>query len=421
MTFTAYLIRPKLWRTEFRDIRRARQRGASMVEFVVVGPIITLLGLAILQYGMLFFAKNQINHAGFMAARAGSMGNAKLKTVQEAYLKALIPMYGGGVDSAELAKSYAKAKEDTDFDTPDRSNAVIEILNPTKESFDAYNDSALEAKYGARAIPNGGLSFKDPSTIDSAAGQNIQDANLLKLRITHGYLPKVPLMSSLYMVYLQWADTGADSTYTRLVEAGRIPVVTHVTLQMQSDPIEDVNASSPGRGNDGTPTDPGDPPGVNAPAPDCFMGCVTETTPADVGGGGSGSSATCTGDPARSGKISTDILFDFDSAVLKPEAKSALDALIAQAKETTFSSLTLIGYTDQIGPDAYNLDLSRKRAKAVRDYLLANGFPDKSITVLGKGEANPVKARSACPMSDSDPAAKDCLKDNRRVEYLFNP
>ena len=70
----------------------SRQRGSAMVEFAVVGPLITLLGLATLQYGLLFFSKNQINHASFMAARAGSVDHAKLKSVTTAYANALAPI-----------------------------------------------------------------------------------------------------------------------------------------------------------------------------------------------------------------------------------------------------------------------------------------------------------------------------------------
>ena len=88
-----------------------RQRGSAMVEFVVVGPIITLLGMAVLQYGMLFFAKNQINHAAFMAARAGSMGNANLNLAKDAYIRALIPLYGGGTNTAELARAACRARD----------------------------------------------------------------------------------------------------------------------------------------------------------------------------------------------------------------------------------------------------------------------------------------------------------------------
>ena len=119
-----------------------------MTEFVVVGPLITLLGLAILQYGLLFFAKNQINHAGFMAARAGSVGNANLEKIETAFANALVPLYGGGQSATEIAASLAKAKADL------AGNVRIELLNPTKESFDDWNDPDLQAalKTGSRRV-----------------------------------------------------------------------------------------------------------------------------------------------------------------------------------------------------------------------------------------------------------------------------
>lgn len=248
-----------------------RQRGVAMLEFVVVGPVLTLIGLSILQYAMLFFAKNQINHATFMAARAGSVNNASLDSVRTAYTRALVPMYGGGRNTQELAQALAKASADVATQTR------IELLNPTKESFDDWNDPALQQAIGKgrRVIPNRGLAFKDPSEIKPKSGQNITDANLIKLRITHGYLPKVPLVAGIYAEYLKWLDPKTDAFHTQLVQQGRIPVVTHVTLQMQSDAIEPGNpVSLPGKGNNGKPVNPGDPPIVQDPPPDCeTAGC----------------------------------------------------------------------------------------------------------------------------------------------------
>lgn len=245
------------------------QRGSAMTEFVVVGPIITLLGLAILQYGLLFFAKNQINYASFMAARAGSVGNASLEKIETALVNALVPLYGGGQSATEIAASLAKAKADL------AGNLRIELLNPTKESFDDWNDPDLQAalKTGSRrVIRNSNMPFLSPGMdeVKANSGQNRQDANLIKLRITHGYMPKVPVVSNIYKVYLKWLDPKSDSFHTKLVESGRIPVVTHVTMQMQSHPIESDNpVSLPGAGNGGQPTDPGDPPVANTPPPEC--------------------------------------------------------------------------------------------------------------------------------------------------------
>ncbi len=181
-------------------------------------------------------------------------------------------------NAAELATAHGKAGTDV------AGHARIELLNPTRESFDDWNAPHLQNTVGngKRVIPNSGQAYQDPQAIGAASGQSIQDANLLKLRITHGYEPKIPVIRSLYTRYLQWLDTGEDAYYTREVNAGRIPVVSHVTVQMQSDAIEPGNpVSNPGPGNNGTPNDPGDPPAVTTPPPECrTLGCTVGNTPA---------------------------------------------------------------------------------------------------------------------------------------------
>lgn len=254
-----------------------RERGSAMIEFAVVGPVITLLGMAILQYGMLFFAKNQINHAGFMAARAGSMGNASLSSVRQAYVRALIPLYGGGRNTNELAQAWTKANSDI------AANAKIELLNPTKESFDDWNDEELQNTVGngRRVIPSSGLAFRDPDEMRGNSGQSIQDANLIKIRITHGYEMKVPLINTVMQFMLRWSDDGSDPFVTGLYENRRIPVVSHVTLQMQSDAVEPDNpVSMPGKGNDGQPNNPGESDVDTTPPPNCLtIGCTVIADP----------------------------------------------------------------------------------------------------------------------------------------------
>lgn len=264
-----------------RQTPHRSQRGSAMIEFTVVGPIITLLGLSVLQYGMLFFAKTQINYASFMAAREGATANASVDSVYAAYLHALVPMYGGGQTPEDLANSLAKAAEDIGANGV--GNVNIELLNPTKECFNDWNDAARQAALhtgSRRVIPNSGQVFKDQK-IGATSGQTIQDANLIKLRITHGYLPKVPLIKNLYGIYLKWLDPHTDAFQTKLLNDGRIPVVNSVTLHMQSDAIEPGSpVSSPGPGNGGTPSNPGDPPVTHDPPPPCNnLSCTDPPSP----------------------------------------------------------------------------------------------------------------------------------------------
>ena len=257
-------------------VRAQAQGGLAMVEFVVVGPMLALIGLGLIQYAMLFFAKNQINHASFMAARAGSMGNANIDTVKTEYANALIPLYGGGTNAAELAESRGKAFAAV-------SASQIELLNPTAESFQDFNDARLQAKYNTgskRVIPNANLAFK-PTTIGGSSGQSIQDANLIKLRIIHSYEPRIPLARTIFSAYLKAADPHDNPVYTAMVQQGRIPVVTNVTLHMQSDAIEGTPISAPGAGNGGNPTNPGDPPVSDTPSPPCTGIACNEEVPPD--------------------------------------------------------------------------------------------------------------------------------------------
>lgn len=280
-----------------RQLPRARgawlqQRGAGMVEFVVVGPIITIIGMAVVQYGLMFFAKNQINHAAFMAARAGSVAHATVDTILTAYKRALIPLYGGGETSQELAASYARVVADLPSTT-----LRVELLNPTAESFDDFaKDPKLNEFFGARAIPNTGIALSSGlDTVGATSGQTLQDANLLKLRITHGYQPKVWLLGMIHSKYLAWTDTGSDSFVTNLISNGRIPVVTHVAVEMHSEVLEQKDAdgkslfaSIPGQGNNGQPSNPGDPATTKKPPPSCLtMACTVTRYAADPGGEGS--------------------------------------------------------------------------------------------------------------------------------------
>jgi OOP family OmpA-OmpF porin len=117
--------------------------------------------------------------------------------------------------------------------------------------------------------------------------------------------------------------------------------------------------------------------------------------------------------------FAADALFDFDKATLRPDGRAALDDLVSKLAGVTLEVIIGVGYTDRIGPDAYNLALSQRRAQAVKDYLVSKGIEPNRIYTEGKGKANPVKQ---CP----DPSAKgevrnrtqliQCLQPNRRVE-----
>ena len=89
--------------------------------------------------------------------------------------------------------------------------------------------------------------------------------------------------------------------------------------------------------------------------------------------------------------LSSDVLFDFNKATLKPQAGQALDTLYSQIEEARpkDGSATVIGYTDRIGSEAYNQKLSEQRARTVADYLIGKGLPAGKVNVEGRGKQSP--------------------------------
>ena len=86
------------------------------------------------------------------------------------------------------------------------------------------------------------------------------------------------------------------------------------------------------------------------------------------------------------------ILFDFDKADIKPDYYAELGELIIFMQENPKAHVTLAGYTDSRGTREYNMNLSQRRANAVRDYLIKFGMGRSRITLSWFGEAEPLES-----------------------------
>jgi len=105
------------------------------------------------------------------------------------------------------------------------------------------------------------------------------------------------------------------------------------------------------------------------------------------------------------------VLFDFNKATLKPEAKSQLAAALQALKEQPGLQTQIVGHTDGIGSDAYNMKLSQRRADSVATYLGQNGVPRQSIRTEARGKREPI-----APNTTAEGRAQ-----NRRVEITVSP
>ncbi len=113
--------------------------------------------------------------------------------------------------------------------------------------------------------------------------------------------------------------------------------------------------------------------------------------------------------------FSADALFGFDKSVIRPEGRKMLDDLSAQLKTANVDVIHVTGHTDRFGSNAYNQKLSERRAKAVREYIVAGGFADGKIDAKGMGETQPVTKPEDCKGKQSAKVIA-CLQPDRRVD-----
>nr|MDE6322520.1 OmpA family protein [Paramuribaculum sp.] len=87
--------------------------------------------------------------------------------------------------------------------------------------------------------------------------------------------------------------------------------------------------------------------------------------------------------------IVENIFYDFDKATLRPESKEALDQLVGMLRDNPNITIEMTSHTDRIGTDDYNIDLSKRRAKAVVDYLIEAGIAPDRLQFHGFGKSRP--------------------------------
>ncbi|RYG30733.1 MAG: OmpA family protein [Burkholderiales bacterium] len=113
--------------------------------------------------------------------------------------------------------------------------------------------------------------------------------------------------------------------------------------------------------------------------------------------------------------LPADALFDYDKATLTPAAESQLLKAADVIRRSPPGSIQVVGHTDNHGGDDYNIRLSEARAAAVVGWLKQQvGIRQRTVNIVGKGEAEPVAPNTRADGSD-DPAGR---AKNRRVELV---
>ncbi len=235
---------------------RAHVQGQSMVEFIVILPTLLLLTLGIIQFAQIYIAKNTLDLAAFEGVRAGTLHNASTKWIDCGIAHGLMPLYGSNdtlntIKTAWLEaecqagvgpKLYLAAYSDAFADVKPppallggsgKSVIDLQILNPTAATFQDFGEFGLSTK---EQIPNDRLMWRS-TQVKPASGENIQDANLLMIRVQYCYPMDVLFIKQIVQGLAIGANKiiGNQTTFgTACYTSGGVPLMAQTTMLMQS-------------------------------------------------------------------------------------------------------------------------------------------------------------------------------------------
>jgi hypothetical protein len=241
---------------------KKRQVGVSMFETVVAIPVLLFLGLAVLQWMLVFQARYALTSAVQDAARAGAVGFAQEQAILSGFARGLVPYLYGATDIASYQANLVRANVHIQF-AQGLGFSRLRMLSPTTESFADWARPARDAQgdliSGLQEIPNdnlSGLTSKQiPINGDSgkrlgyavgaSSRQSLSDANILKLELTYGVPLTVPFVGRLTVAVLKTlngcssaAPAAACSFYDSIDESGqsvaRLPILISSQIRMQT-------------------------------------------------------------------------------------------------------------------------------------------------------------------------------------------
>lgn len=233
---------------KYPGIGTRRQTGQAIAEYIYVFPILLMLILGAIQFGFIYQTKATLNYATFVATREGALHNGAMSAIVDGLSSGMMPLFahssstGGSRNLALLKNAWKLANEQV----TDPKLTVITIVNPKPGVLTAYQSLSESGD----EIPNDNLMYRDTSILGGV--MNLQDANLLKVRVTYCYRMAVPILNKLiYNLAIDppaaqavgntaadMLDSSGGGSTTRpctgIDDEYRIPITSEAVVRMQT-------------------------------------------------------------------------------------------------------------------------------------------------------------------------------------------
>lgn len=171
---------------------KRRMMGQGMTEFLVVAPLLLFFGFATVQFVLLYQAKSTLDVAVLEAAREGAVNHGSMDAMRSGLARGLAPLYARHADATGVQAAMLAAREAAS------GAASLEIVSPTAAMMRDFARSRFYPAEGAThaEIPNDMLMYRD--TVHGVESDvNVQDANLLKLRVHYCFDLIVPVANKV--------------------------------------------------------------------------------------------------------------------------------------------------------------------------------------------------------------------------------
>lgn len=242
-----------------------RERGQAAVEWLIALPVVLLLLGGGLQFALVFTAKNTLDYATFKATRAATLDHGSIAAFKRGFARGITPLFPSGSGATGYNQALAQAMAAVN----NPQSFQIKVLNPTSAVLQPTSAGGWvetvtrENGQSVQEIPNSRLLYTAAQT--THAGETLQAANLLKIRMSYCYHLWVPFVSEVIGKMM----SGKGSSFDQQCYAnGGLPVAAVSTQLMQSSiyPQKVTDLAAPANTSPTLPTNGGGAksPGIGA-------------------------------------------------------------------------------------------------------------------------------------------------------------